>query len=530
MKHRPNTAQQHRWWQGAVFYQIYPRSFQDSNGDGIGDLAGITQRLDYLQELGVDALWLSPIFESPMYDFGYDISNYRGIDPAFGTLADFKTLLSEAAARKMRIILDGVFNHTSHQHPWFQESRGSTDNPKRDWYIWKKRRNNWLSIFGGSAWGKDSNTGEYYLHSFLKQQPDLNWRNPQVKHAVYDEIKYWLDMGVGGFRFDVINFFFKDELFRNNPFALGPTPRPYDLQKHLFDRNRPELHELLQEFRQLFDAYDAMMVGEVFSETPAGALAASYLGNNNELHLAFDFSLMYAKWSARDFQQRLSQYHGHIHPDAWPCTVLANHDQPRSLSRFGNMDQAAKAKLLALLLTTIRGTPFLYYGEEIGMVNTNIKRHQIVDPVGKRYWPFHKGRDPARTPMQWSDQKLAGFSTQTAWLPVHPDYRKTNVAAQSKDGDSLLRTYRVLIELRKKQPALCYGSFQLQPTSAAERHLLRYDRDELSIALNFSRSPETLTLPGASQIVYSTHRERGQLLEGTTLLHAYEGVIYKKLI
>lgn len=516
------------WWAGAVIYQIYPRSFQDSSGDGVGDLPGITRRLDYLQDLGVDALWLSPIFKSPMHDFGYDISDYREIDPVFGTKEDFRELLGEAGRRGIRIILDGVFNHTSHLHPWFVESRSSTSNPKRDWYIWRRKRNNWLSIFGGGAWEKDATTGEYYLHSFLKEQPDLNWRNPEVKAAVFGELKYWLDLGVAGFRFDVINFFFKDAQFRDNPFGLGPTPRPYDLQRHIYDRNRPDLHELLGELRELLDGYDAMMVGEVFSETPDAQLAASCLGRGDELHLSFDFSLMYTKWGAGEFRARLQQYHEKIHENAWPCTVLSNHDQPRSLSRFGGKDAQARARVLAALLMTMRGTPFLYYGEEIGMRDIRIKRGEIVDPVGKKYWPFHKGRDPARTPMQWSAGEHAGFSPAKPWLPVHPEFAACNVEQQCDDPDSLLNFHKRLIALRKDHPALREGGLRIEPATRGADDVLIYHRDGLSVLLNFARRGRPIKLAASGKVLLSTHRESGGVTGDTIRAYPYEGTIYKR--
>ena len=526
--HKPGNrthAGDRPWWSEAVIYQIYPRSFQDSNGDGVGDLPGITRRLDYLQDLGIDAIWLSPIFKSPMHDFGYDISDYREIDPVFGTKEDFRELLSEAGRRGIRIILDGVFNHTSHLHPWFMESRSSTRNPKRDWYIWRQKRNNWLSIFGGGAWEKDAVTGEYYLHSFLKEQPDLNWRNPEVKAAVFEELKYWLDLGVAGFRFDVINFFFKDAQFRNNPFGLGPTPRPYDWQRHIYDRNRPELHELLGELRELLDGYDAMMVGEVFSETPDAQLAASCLGRGDELHLSFDFSLMYTKWSADAFRERLRGYHEKIHEGAWPCTVLSNHDQPRSLTRFGGRDAAERAKVLAMFLLTMRGTPFLYYGEELGMRDITIKRSEIVDPVGKKYWPFHKGRDPARTPMQWSGETHAGFSPTKPWLPVHPEFAACNVEGQRDDPGSLLSFHKHLIACRKEHRALREGGLRIEPAARGADDILIYHRDELSVVLNFSGRSQPIKLPASGKVLLSTHRETGDAMEEAARTYPYEATI-----
>ena len=403
------------WWKHGVIYQIYPRSFYDSNNDGIGDIPGIIEKLDYLQDLGIDGIWISPINTSPMFDFGYDISDYRGIDPVFGNEKDFNRLLKEAHRRKIHIIMDLVANHTSHLHPWFIESRSSVDNPKSDWYIWHdgingKPPNNWLGAFGGKAWEWDNTRKQYYLHSFLIEQPDLNWRNSKMKKALYNEIRYWLDKGVDGFRLDVINFFLKDEALRNNSYFLGPRPRLYDLQIHAFDRNRPEMHDILKELRSVFDEYEErMMVGEVFSPFPDAELSSSYLGNGeDELHLAFDFSLFYKKkWDAHLIFQYISKWISLVPENGWPCHVMSNHDQPRSISRIGGGKDALKrAKIIAVLMLTLKGTPFIYYGEEIGMSDGSIKRKEIVDPVGKQYWPLHKGRDPVRTPMQWFDAKI----------------------------------------------------------------------------------------------------------------------------
>ncbi len=524
-----NSDTNQPWWQSSVIYQIYPRSFQDSNGDGIGDLPGITRRLDYLQDLGVDAIWLSPIFRSPMHDFGYDISDYRAIDPVFGTANDFKHLLREADHRRIRIILDGVFNHTSDEHPWFRESRSSTDNPRRDWYIWRRKRNNWRSIFGGPGWEKDDATGEYYFHSFLTQQPDLNWHNPAVESAVVDEIRYWLDQGVSGYRLDVINFFFKDAGFRNNPFGLGPTPRPYDLQQHIYDRNRPELHDLMKRMRSVFDEYDAMMVGEIFSETRDARLAASYLGAGDQLHLSFDFSLMYTPWDARRFEAELRTYHDAIHPDAWPCTVLSNHDQPRSLTRFGKRDADRRARVMAVLLMTVRGTPFLYYGEEIGMTDARIRRRQIVDPLGKRYWPFHPGRDPARTPMQWSAGEHAGFTTAQPWLPVHPGYPHTNVDSQLQDGDSLLAFTRQLTRLRREHPELRAAGLEFAESGTVPPDVLAYRRGDMNIFLNFSHRNQSVAVAGPQSIILSSRQRTETEMSGQIPLQPCEAVICRPI-
>jgi len=521
MKKKATKGKEGPWWKEGVIYQIYPRSFRDAGGDGVGDIPGVIEKLDYLSDLGVDGIWLSPVNTSPMFDFGYDVSDYRGIDPVFGTRKDFDRLIKEAHRRRIRIVMDLVMNHTSHLHPWFVESRSSRENPKRDWYIWRdavggKKPNNWMAYFGGRAWEWDDTTGQYYLHSFLKEQPDLNWRNPAMRKAALGEIRYWLDRGVDGFRLDVINLFVKDDRFRSNPFHLGPHPRPYDLQKHIYDRNRPELHEILREWRRLMDRYgDTMLVGEIVAEKPDPALAASYLGDGtDELHLAFDFSLINTKWDAGRFLKCLVDYHGCIPEKGWPCAVLSNHDQVRSLTRYaGGIHAEKRARVAAALLITMRGTPFIYYGEEIGMKEGCLRKNEIVDPVGKRYWPFYKGRDGARTPMQWSPGPGAGFSAAEPWLPLCDDYREVNVWRQDADSGSLLNFYRRLIALRKKSPALRRGAMEFLD---AGKDILSFARkeggDEKLVILNFAAAERraSLRLPGPWRVDLSTHRRSGE--------------------
>lgn len=532
------------WWKHGVLYQIYPRSFFDSNGDGIGDIPGITQKLDYIAALGVDGIWLSPINTSPMYDFGYDISDYRAIDPVFGADGDFQRLIEEAHARGIRIIMDLVVNHTSHLHPWFIESRASKDNPKRDWYIWRdgingEPPNNWMAAFGGRAWEWDSETGQYYLHSFLKEQPDVNWRNERLKKAIFGEIRYWLDRGVDGFRLDVVNQFVKDDRFRSNPFTIGPRPRPYDMQRHLYDRNRPELHGILREFRALLDRYhERMSVGEINAEPPGDpVLAASYLGSgDDELHLAFDFSLLFTKWSARRFFEVLKKWDGLIPAKGWPCYVLSNHDQPRAISRYasGN-DTMKRAKVAAAMLLTLRGTPFIYYGEEIGMENGRLRRKEIVDPLGKKYWPFHPGRDPERTPMQWDSSPHAGFSAAAPWLPINPDYREINVERSLRDPGSLLNFYKELIKLRREKPALNRGGWRAAAgmTGDVLGYFRETERQSIFVALNFSRATQAIAATGSDGIwkaLFSTHKPSGDCFSGLRMkLAPYEVVILERI-
>ncbi|MBM3135031.1 MAG: DUF3459 domain-containing protein [Chloroflexi bacterium] len=519
------------WWRDGVIYQIYPRSFADSTGDGVGDLPGITAHLDYLNDgtpnsLGVDAIWLSPIYPSPMRDFGYDVANYHDIDPLFGTLADFDRLLAEAHKRGIRVIMDWVMNHTSDQHPWFRESRASRDNPKRDWYIWRAPTplpssprlqgegqvrgvpNNWQSVFGGPAWTWDEATGQYYLHLFLPQQPDLNWRNPQVHDAIFNELRFWLDRGVDGFRLDVADAYYKDAQLRDNPRRLGL--RAYDRQQHIYDWNQPETHEMLQEFRRLLDQYpERMAVGEVGQWH-----AASYYGSgSDELHLAFNFAFLECPWSAPAFQRVIEAWDKAVPPAGWPCYVLSNHDQTRHISRYAaGRCTEARAKVAATMLLTLRGTPFLYYGEELGLREGRIPRAEIVDPPGKRYWPLYKGRDGCRTPMPWNDQPNAGFTAGRPWLRVNPDYRQVNVAAESQNPDSLLHFYRRLIRLRKTSPALRRGSYRpLIPRPTGCLAYLRETAEQtVLVGLNFRRRPGTIPLPpGEWRVLLSSVRPTG---------------------
>lgn len=530
------------WWKHGVLYQIYPRSFQDSNDDGIGDIPGIIARLDYLADLGVDGIWLSPVNTSPMFDFGYDISDYRGIDPLFGNLKDFDGLIREAHRRGIRIIMDLVINHTSHLHPWFLESRSSRDNPKRDWYVWHdgidgKPPNNWMASFGGRAWEWDGATGQYYLHTFLKEQPDLNWRNPAVKKAVFGEIRFWLDRGVDGFRLDVVNWFVKDGKLRSNPFGIGPNaPRPYDLQKHIYDRNQPETHDIIKDFRKLLDRYrERMSVGEVYSEPPGNpALSAEYLGGGRELHLTFDFSLVFTEWDAAKIHARIDKWMGSIPPGGWPCHVLSNHDNPRALGRYAKgRETGARARVAAALLLTLKGTPFIYYGEEIGMRNGKIRRKEIVDPPGIKYWPLYKGRDPERTPMQWSADEYAGFSSVKPWLPVNADHREVNARRERRDPNSLLNFYRSLIALRKEKKSLHRGEWA--PLEKGTHEMIAYYRtcenEKVLVILNFGKGAKIFRFgEGIWKVIFSTHRPVGDVYSRPEMeLCPYEATLMERV-
>ena len=501
------------WWRGAVVYQIYPRSFKDSDGDGVGDLEGIIQKLDYLndgteQSLGIDAIWVSPIYPSPMHDFGYDISDFRGIDPAFGDLKTFRRFLKEAHRRGIKVIMDLVVNHTSHEHPWFRESRSSVDSVRRDWYIWQKPKNgrapnNWLAFFGGSAWELDPASNEYYYHAFLSEQPDLNWRNPKVERAIFDMIHYWLRLGVDGFRLDVVNLYFKDALLRDNPTHTLRPGRPFDRQHHVHDRNQPEMHPLLRRFRKLLGRRPGRTsVGEVTLEWGQDStLPASYQGNNDELHMTFNFAFFFSKWSAEHFGSVIRRWEEALSGDSWPCYTLSNHDFKRHISRYGTLSEReteSRARVAAAMLLTLRGTPFLYYGEEIGMREQRVSRARIQDPVGKRYWPLHPGRDGCRLPMAWSRGDRSGFSSAEPWLPVYARRAKENVETQLSDPASLLHFYRKLIWIRRRTPALIHGALMLldEVPSGVLAYRRRLKNTEFLIGLNFTGSPRRLTVPG----------------------------------
>jgi alpha-glucosidase len=451
------------WWQTGIIYQIYPRSFQDSNGDGIGDLNGIRSRLDYLKWLDVDVIWMSPIFPSPMADFGYDISDYKAIHPMFGTMGDFDALLKEVHENGMKLLLDFVPNHSSDQHPWFLESRSSRDNPKRDWYIWEDAApdggppNNWLSVFAGSAWEWDEHTGQYYYHAFLKEQPDLNWRNLEVKKAMYDVMRFWLDKGVDGFRVDVMWHLIKDKLLRNNPPNPDYDPHTSSYNKLLpvYSTDQPEVHDIVHEMRAVLDSYDdhRIMIGELY--LPIHKLMTYYGTDNNGAQLPFNFLLLSTPWDAVKVASAVSEYEAALPPEGWPNWVIGNHDQPRIISRIG----VGQARVGAVLLLTLRGTPTMYYGDEIGMSDVPIPPDEVKDPQGLNMPNKNLSRDPSRTPMQWDDGPQAGFSDATPWLRVSRTYKRHNVAAEREDEHSFLSFYRRLIALRQREPSLEVGNY-----------------------------------------------------------------------
>jgi alpha-glucosidase len=487
------------WWRDGVIYQIYPRSFADSNGDGIGDLKGIIGKLGYLADLGIDAIWLSPINPTPDKDFGYDVSDYKGIDPKFGSMQDFETLVAQAHQRGIHIVMDLVLNHSSDQHQWFLQSRSSRDNPYRDWYLWRENPkgqhlppNNWQSIFGGKGWEYDQKTEQWYFHMFVKEQPDLNWRNPDVRKEMMSIFTFWADRGVDGFRLDVFNEYFKDDQFRKNPPKVGL--RGFDRQQHIYDTNRPEMMGVVQEIRATLDRYpERYVVGETFMAS--AEVAAEYCGED-KLHAAFDFSFTHNPWDpGRFFKSILAAEH--LHADhGWPNYVMNNHDTPRSATRYHVPENDERLKVAAGMLLTLRGTPFLYAGEEIGMRDITLKRSELQDPVGKKYWPLNVGRDGCRSPFQWNAQPQAGFTSGTPWLKVHPNYPERNVERQQSDPHSLLNFYRALLKIRKNSSAIQKGMFTA--LTYDPRQVLAYLRQDAAqtvlVALNFGRRKIKLAL------------------------------------
>ncbi len=497
------------WWRSAVFYQIYPRSFADSGGDGVGDLEGIRCRLDYLQWLGVDAVWICPFYRSPMTDFGYDVSDYCDVDPLFGTLDDFDRLLAEAHARGIKVIVDWVPNHTSDQHPWFLEARSSRDSPKRDWYVWRDgpgtgpggRPNNWKAAFGGDAWTWDDATGQWYLHLFLPTQPDLNWRNPEVEAAMHDTLRFWLDRGVDGFRIDVVQGLTKDPDFPDDP--------PGQLLPHSAVNDYADTHALLRRLRRVADAYggDRLLLGEVYLLSTA--TVARYVGNDDELHLAFDFTPLFEPWDADAWRARIKEVETGLAPvGGWPTWTLSNHDNPRHRTRYGGPEPRARAA--AVLLLTLRGAPFVYYGEELGLEDALVPPERVVDPGG---------RDGCRAPMPWDGSPDHGWPGAEPWLPWSPDPDGRNVAALRADETSILHLYRRLLAARRASPALHGGSWRLLDAGPAGGDLLAYERwtgdDRRAVLVNFGEGPVQALIDGSWVVeVDSEGRTEGTAFDG----------------
>ncbi len=517
------------WWQRGIIYEIYPRSFQDSNGDGIGDLSGILSRLDYLVDLGVDALWIAPVFPSPMADFGYDVADYCGIDPIFGTLSDFDCLLTAAHERGLKLILDFVPNHTSDQHPWFLESRSLRDNPKRDWYLWHDAAadggppNNWLSNFGGPAWQWDEITGQYYYHSFLKEQPDVNWRNPQLREAMLDVLRFWLNRGVDGFRVDVLWLLIKDDQFRDNP--PDPAYQANDPSTHrllqVYNADRPEVHDVVITMRSVLDSYsDRVLIGEIY--LPYSRLVTYYGEDLRGANLPFNFQLILCAWNAVAIARVIREYEAALPRGAWPNWVLGNHDQSRIASRVG----AEQARVAAMLLLTLRGTPTMYYGEEIGMTNVLVPPAEVQDPAEKNQQGL--GRDPERSPMPWDSSPQAGFTTTQPWLRLGANHESVNVSNLGQERNSILNLYRTLIRLRRTNEALISGRIQ---EVAVNGSVLSYERENHAqhflILLNFGHEQQDVYV-AEGRIVITTFLDReDQLVDAKITLRPSEGMIVK---
>jgi alpha-glucosidase len=501
------------WWRGGVIYQIYPRSFQDSNGDGIGDLKGITSRLDYIASLGVDAIWISPFFKSPMKDFGYDVSDYRDVDPMFGTLADFDDLLDKAHARGIRIMIDLVLSHTSDQHVWFGESRQSRDNPKSDWFVWADPRedgtppNNWLSIFGGSAWQWDTRREQYYLHNFLASQPDLNFHCVEVQDALLDVARFWLDRGVDGFRLDTINFYFHDKELRSNPAlpmsernaSIAPMVNPYNHQDHLYSKSQPENLAFLERLRALCDEYEGRAcLGEVGDAQRGLEIMGQYTDGDKRMHMCYAFEFLETKPATADFIKDVMDKLNAVASNAWACWAFSNHDVKRHASRWNLTEEAAKT--YATLMMCLRGSACLYQGEELGLPEADVPFEALQDPYGIEFWPEFKGRDGCRTPMVWQAQdEFAGFGSNKPWLPVSNLQAEMAADRQENDPDSMLNHYRRAIALRQSNPALATGD---QIALTAEDRVLSFTRKSetqtIFCAFNLSETAAQTQMPEGS--------------------------------
>src|SRR3569833_3091802 len=521
----PGGMQDLSWWKHAVVYQIYPRSFQDSNDEGIGDLNGIRNHLDYFVDLGVDAVWISPIYPSPMADFGYDVADYCGIDPIFGTMEDFDRLLVEVHRRGLRLILDFVPNHTSDQHPWFVESRSSRDNPKRDWYLWRDKPNNWQSHFGGSAWELDQTTSQFYLHEFLKEQPDLNWRNPAGKLAMFDALRFWLRKGVDGFRVDVMWLMIKDNQFRDNPpnpgYTVGQGSRAQFLP--IYDADRPEIHDLVAEMRGVLAEFqDRVLIGEIYLPIPR---LMDYYGQRlRGANLPFNFQLLQCAWTADDLARIISDYTSALPAGAWPNWVLGNHDKSRIASRIGTQ----KARAAALLLLSLPGTLTIYNGEELGMQDVPIRPVEVQDLAEKRQPGIGMGRDPERTPMPWGSSPLCGFTSGKPWLPIGESNRAVNVQSSRSDPASMLSFYRRLLRLRHDEPVLVSGQLSEILATDGLIRFLRSDADNrLRLLMSLADGPRPVEVE-EGVIAASTipHRE-GEREMATVTVEPSEALLIK---
>lgn len=526
------------WWRGAVIYQVYPRSLMDTNGDGVGDIPGIIAKLDYIESLGVDAIWVSPFFRSPMKDFGYDISDYRDVDPLFGSLEDVDRLIAETHKRGIRIMIDQVLSHTSDQHAWFQQSRQSRDNIRADWYVWADARadgtppNNWLAIFGGSAWEWEPRRQQYYLHNFLKSQPDLNFHNPAVQEQILREVQFWLDRGVDGLRLDAINFCFHDRQLRNNP----PKPvaerkgggfsadNPYAYQRHLYNNTQPENIHFLQRLRALMDRYPGTVsLGEISSEDSLATMA-EYTAGEDRLHMAYSFELLSHECSPAYIKRTVETLESHLR-EGWPCWSIGNHDVARVVSRWGGREgNAAFARVLNAMLLSLRGSVCTYQGEELGLSEVRLDYENLRDPYGLAFWPMFKGRDGCRTPMPWTEEEYGGFSKVPPWLPVASEHRQQSVALQEAHDRSVLNAYRQFVRWRKQQPALRIGDIAFW---TAADNLLAFERrldDETLLAVfNLGEEKQRLPLPAGKRLAPLTgHGFSGVLAGEAVVLDAFD--------
>jgi alpha-glucosidase len=532
MTHIPGS-----WHKNAIIYQIYPRSFKDQSGDGVGDLHGLISKLDYLRgksdSLGVDAIWISPIYPSPMADFGYDVADYTGIDPLFGTMEDFRELLDESHRRGLKVMMDFVPNHSSDEHPWFLESSSSLDNPKRDWYVWKDPApdggppNNWLACFGGSSWEFSEKTGQYYLHSFLVKQPDLNWANPELREAMKDAMRFWLDMGVDGFRVDAIDFLSKDPQFRNEPLNHYKDDEPdrlkYDVLHHKYSREAARLYEYLSEMANVIGEYDdRFMITEghpTHSDRVEGYLE-HYKNVHHQLASPFNFEGIFMPWKATNFKHFIDAFQAVMKPGYTPIYCLGNHDETRLATRIGT----EAARTAAMMLMTLPGQAFIYNGDELGMTDTKIARDQIRDPQSV-HGPT---RDPERTPMQWDASPYAGFSTAETWLPVNKNHKTLNAEAQTMDPDSLLNLYKRLIRLRKKHTALIHGTYlPVECEDGIFAYIRETDEESMLILLNFTDTTRHVTGPEISGEILATSdmQRTDEIAEGGLTMQPHEGLI-----
>ncbi|MGA8113461.1 MAG: alpha-amylase family glycosyl hydrolase [Actinocatenispora sp.] len=522
------------WWQSGVVYHVYPRSFRDSDGDGVGDLTGIGQRIGHLADLGVDAVWISPFYPSPMADFGYDITDHTDVDPAFGTLDDFDALVRRAHRRGVRVLVDFVPNHTSEHHPWFRESRRGRDDPRRDWYLWADPGadggppNNWRSVFGGPAWTLDEASGQYYYHAYLPEQPDLNWRNPKVREAQYDVMRFWLARGVDGFRVDACRQLVKDDQLRDNPanpdFHDGLPP--YDALLPTYTTDRPETLAMVTGMREVLDEYrpDGVLLGEMY--LPVERLAHYYGERGGALHLPSNMHLISVPYRAADVADLVVRYEAALPGHAWPNWVLGNHDRSRVATRVGS----AQARVAAMLLLTLRGTPIVYYGDEIGMTDVPVPDELVRDPYARRVPGIGVGRDPERSPMQWSAAPHGGFCAPeaTPWLPVPDSATRVNVAAQAVDPTSMFCLYQDLIALRRAEPALSVGRVcDVRASGDLLSYRREYEGRAVTVALNLGRRPVSLPVDGRpGHVIAATHTGRaGERVDGALDLGPDEGVV-----